>query len=75
MMRTFSDMNDARDYVVRAIGEYAEFFDVDAIADEITEWRDGRLTMLDGFWDVVARHDLTEQVGSGVRDPGFRLVP
>ena len=42
---TFTTMDKARDYVTSILGEFAADHDVDAIADTITEWSAGKLTL------------------------------
>lgn len=58
----FSTIGDAIAYVETALGDFAGDYDVEAIAREVTDWVDGRLTLVrdgDEFWAVVAEHDLT----------------
>ena len=43
MTTTFTTMDEARNYVADTLGEYAEWHDLDAITNEITEWRGGVL--------------------------------
>lgn len=43
MTTTFTTMDEARNYVADTLGEYAEWHDLDAITDEIAEWRGGVL--------------------------------
>lgn len=59
----FSDMGDAITYVETALGDSAGDFDVEPIAREVTDWVDGRLTLVrdgDEFWATCAEHDLSE---------------
>lgn len=62
--KAYSTMDDVRDYVRTTLGDAADDYDVDAIADALTEWRDGKLTLkVDepfdaAYWDVVASHDI-----------------
>ena len=57
---TFGSMDDARDYVLAALGGWSDDFDVNGIARDVTRWLDGRLCLLAlDFWAVVAVHDLT----------------
>jgi len=57
---TFGSMDDARDYVLTALGDWSDDFYVDGIARDITRWLDGRLCLLAvDFWAVAAEHDLT----------------
>lgn len=48
------------EYILPALGEWAESFDVDAIADELYEWVDGQLTLVreEKFWEIAGRHEL-----------------
>jgi hypothetical protein len=43
---TFADMDDAINYVETMLGTYCGHFDAEGIAREITDWRDGKLTMV-----------------------------
>ena len=43
---------------------FVDDYDIEAIADEICEWRDGKLTLVfdegsELFWNIVAAHDKT----------------
>ena len=67
-MTTFSTMGDAAEYVTTALGcEFADDYDVDAIAKEICEWRNGKLTLIldddcELFWQIVSKHDMSMEV-------------
>ena len=67
MTTTFTTMDEARDYVADTLGEYAEGHDLDAITDEITEWRGGVLIIKaeyaedepglnEAYWALVEAH-------------------
>lgn len=62
-MITFDTMTEAERYVIEAIQtEHIADFDTDAIARDVTDWRDGRLTLVaedDEFWAIVASHDIS----------------
>lgn len=60
MTTTFSDMNEAKQYVREALQEFAHEYDVDAIAAEITDWCNGELTMVvssNEFWQIVMNNE------------------
>lgn len=62
-MTTFSTINDVIDYVSTALGDYASDFDVDGIARDITDWRDGKLTLIiddpdERFWEIAEQHRI-----------------
>lgn len=60
-MTTFATMTEAIEYVETALGDFADRFDAEAIAREVTDWIDGKLTLTtdgDEFWAVAERHDL-----------------
>ena len=66
-MKTFSTMEEVTEYVRCALGTmFAGDYDVDAIAEEICEWKDGRLTLCFGddsemFWNIAAAHDMSKE--------------
>lgn len=59
-MNTYTTAQDVIEQVViPSLGEYAADFDVEAIAADITEWIDGKLTVTaegDDFWTIAQRH-------------------
>lgn len=62
---TYGTIADAITDVETTLGEFAGDFDTEAIAREITEWVDGKLTANEkaegeAFWEIVRAHDLTE---------------
>lgn len=60
-MTTFATMTEAIEYVETALGDFADRFDAEAIAREVTDWQYGKLTLTaegDEFWAVAERHDL-----------------
>lgn len=60
----FTTIGDATKHVEEALGEYVADYDVEAIAREITDWVDGKLTLVvddDQFWSICAEHDISEQ--------------
>ncbi len=61
-MTTFATITEAIEYVETAIGaDYVSDYDCEAIAREVTEWVDGKLTLTaedDDFWAIVAAHDM-----------------
>lgn len=66
-LTTFAIMTDAIEYVETALGEHAEDFDAEAIAHEVTDWVDGKLTLTadgDEFWAVVMQHDATDNASN-----------
>lgn len=61
MSQQFTTRQDVIDfYVIPSLGDYAADFDVDAIAAEITEWRNGHLVVVvegdDQYNEVLQRH-------------------
>ena len=74
-MTTFTTITEATEYVETVIGdEYAADFDIEAIAREVTEWVDGKLTLMADdadFWAIVERHDTSMHVNI-YRIDGYR---
>ena len=65
MTTTYTTIQDAIDYEVEpALGEYAKDYDMEAIAREYFDLYDERdgfsASDPDGFWDIAARHDISE---------------
>ena len=62
---TFESMTEAEAYVVEAIQtEHVADFDTESIAREVTDWRDGRLTLIaedDEFWAIVSKYDMSAE--------------
>ncbi len=52
-------------YIVPALGDFAECFDLEAIFEEAFEWRGGYLTPTkeaeDGFYDIAQRHEKKQE--------------
>ena len=73
-MTTFATIAEAIDYVDEALSTsegYPEDYDMEAIAREVTEWRDGRLVLVadgDEFWAAAMRHDRTNRTKAEFRD-------
>ncbi|HDM2782266.1 hypothetical protein QP916_03690 [Corynebacterium accolens] len=64
-MTTYTTRNEAIDReIIQPLGEYADQFDIDAIADQVLvsvgEGIDYKFTTNDDvdFWDVVAQHEI-----------------
>lgn len=64
-MTTYTTRNEAIDReIIQPLGEYADQFDIDAIADQVLvsvgEGIDYRFTTSDDvdFWDVVAQNEI-----------------
>lgn len=64
-MTTYTTRNEAIDReIIQPLGEYADQFDIDAIADQVLvsvgEGIDYRFTANEDvdFWDVVAQHEI-----------------
>lgn len=64
-MTTYTTRNEAIDHeIIQPLGEYADQFDIDAIADQVLvsvgEGIDYKFTTNDDvdFWDVVAQHEI-----------------
>lgn len=64
-MTTYTTRNEAIDReIIQPLGEYADQFDIDAIADQVLvsigEGINYRFTTSDDvdFWDVVAQHEI-----------------
>lgn len=72
-MTTFATIAEAIDYVDEALSTsegYPEDYDMEAIAREVTEWRDGRLVLVadgDEFWAAAMRHDRTNRTKAEFR--------
>ncbi|PMC76769.1 hypothetical protein [Brachybacterium sp. UMB0905] len=61
-MQTFTTTQDVIDqHVAPALGEHASDFDQLAIAQAITYWQDGKLTLDEDadFWAIAAEHETT----------------
>lgn len=62
-MESFTTITDVNDQlVIPALGEWVDDYDVESIADEITEWRDNKLVVTcddEEFWKIVESHDIT----------------
>ena len=61
-MKKFSTINDVINSVNEILGDYAGDFDVEGIAREVSERKDGRLVAhldRDDFWTIAQRHDNT----------------
>lgn len=54
-MATISSMYDAQAIIAMILGDYAQEYDIDAIARKATNWHDGRLIMETGdrLWGIV----------------------
>ena len=58
-MTTFTTITEAIEYVETALADFASDYDVEAIAREVTDWVDGKLTLIaedDEFWTIVEGH-------------------
>jgi hypothetical protein len=61
-MTTITTITEATDYITTALGEFADQYDVQAIADELTSWEDGKLVLDEDestFWATCAKHELS----------------
>ena len=59
---TFATITDVIDAITPALGDFANDYDIEGIAREISEWKDGKLVAdldRDDFWDIAQRHDNT----------------
>jgi len=59
----FSSRQDAIELLILpALGDFVEDFDVEAIADEVLDYRDGGFTSVvddEEFWEIVQKHNLS----------------
>lgn len=58
--RTFATITDVIDqYVTPSLGDFADDFDIDGIADDITCMRSGQIVLRDDidFWAIAAEHE------------------
>lgn len=62
-MTKFNDMAEVTSYITSALGEFAEDFDVNAMASDCTEWKDGKLVFTfdeeapGEFFAIAAKYD------------------
>ncbi|MDY2723913.1 MAG: hypothetical protein SOV20_08885 [Coriobacteriales bacterium] len=62
MTTTYTTKADAiSEYIMSALGEHADEFDIDGIFDEAFEWKDGRLALTDeaeaDFYAIAQKHE------------------
>lgn len=58
-MTTFTTITEAIEYVETALADFASDYDTEAIAREVTDWVDGKLTLTaedEDFWAIVESH-------------------
>ena len=62
-VQQFSSRQDAIELLILpALGDFVEDFDVEAIADEVLDYRDGGFTSVvddEEFWEIVQKHNLS----------------
>ena len=60
--QTVTTITEVETFVYTALGEdWAQEYDVEAIARDLTSWEDGDLVFdpdTDSFWDIVQAHEL-----------------
>lgn len=61
---TFSSIDEVVAYVTDALGDFAEEYDVEAIARSVSEWQEGELRLAiedpdERFWQIAEEHELS----------------
>ena len=75
-MTIYTSITEIRDYVTTALGDYADDYDIDAIADEISEWTQaadeaGNILLNNSGLTIKAEYAEDE---SGVNDAFWAVV-
>ena len=71
-MTRFATIQDVIDYIAPAFGDFADDYDIDAIAREISDYRDGALVIvtdededsageLPEFWAIAQKHNIAQE--------------
>lgn len=63
MKKHFTTINEIKDEVRFALGEFANDYDIEQIAREISDWENGFMVVVvedDDFWAIVQSNELTK---------------
>ena len=57
---SYGDINDLMFDIRQTLGEYASDYDIEGIANEISDWKDGHLVAdleREDYWDIVRNYE------------------
>lgn len=59
-MTTITTIAEAIETITTVLGEFANDFDIEGIAHELTEWKDGKILFDDDrIFEVAPKYDMT----------------